>query len=81
MITKLNIGIIKTFNIDAFKRDTDEIDWCLATGNTDFNAGFKTFLRLIRKTIDKHAPLKKTSEKKEKNQALGHKGNKTFNEN
>ena len=73
----------KNFNTDAFKRDSDEINWSLATGNADVNLGFETFLRLTEKTLDKHAPLKKKSRKKEKekNQTLGHKENKTFNEN
>ena len=52
----------------------------LATGNTDFNLGFETFLT-IGKTLDKHAPLKKTSTKDEKKQQkieLSDKVNKTF---
>ena len=32
MMIKLSIGIIKTFNTEAFKRDIDEIKWSLATG-------------------------------------------------
>ena len=64
----------RNFNTDSFKRDIDEIDWSLATGNTDFNLSFEVFLRLIGKILDKHAPLKKTSRKKIKikNQTLGH---------
>ena len=58
------------FNTDAFKRDIDEIDWPLATGNTDVNLSFEIFLRLIgnilNKHAPKHAPLKKTSKKKQK---------------
>ena len=37
-----------------------------AAGNADVNLGSETFLKLIEKTLDKHAPLKKTSRKKEK---------------
>ena len=37
-----------------------------AAGNADVNLGSETFLRLIEKTLDKHAPLKKTRRKKEK---------------
>ena len=47
----------------AFKRDIDEINWSLATGNTDVNLSFEIFLRLIGKIIDKHAPMKKQVEK------------------
>ena len=50
----------------AFKKDIDEIDWSLATGNTDVNLSFEIFLRLIGKILDKHAPLKKKSRKKQK---------------
>ena len=56
----------QNFNTDVFKRDIDQIDWFLATGNTDVNLNFEIFLRLIEKTLDKHAPPKKTSRKKEK---------------
>ena len=47
------------FNKDSFKRDIDEKDWSLATGNTNVNLNFEIFLRLIGKIIDKDAPLKK----------------------
>ena len=56
----------KNFNTYTFEREIDEIDWSLATGNTDINLSFEIFLRLIGKIIDKHAPLKKTSRKKQK---------------
>ena len=56
----------KNFNTDAFKRDIDEIDCSLATRNTDVNLGFEIFLRLIEIILDKHAPLKKGSRKKDK---------------
>ena len=54
------------FNTDAFKRDIDEIDWSLATGNTDVNLISEIFLRFTGKILDKHTPLKKTSRKKQK---------------
>ena len=56
----------KNLNTDAFKRDIDQIDWSLATANTDVNFSFEMFLRFIGKILDKHAPLKKTSWKKQK---------------
>ena len=65
MMTKLNIGIRKLY-YSYFKKGIDEIDWSLATGNTDVNLSFEAFLRLIGKILDKHAPLKKTSRKKQK---------------
>ena len=46
----------KNLNTDAFKRDIDEIDWSLATGNTDVS--LEVFLRLIGKILNKHAPVK-----------------------
>ena len=72
MMTILNIEIIKTYT-DAFKKDIYEIDWSLATGNTDVT--FLKFLKHNQKTLDKSAPLKKTSRKKEKKKSnLGSKG-------
>ena len=63
MMTKLNVGIIKTLTQMLLK---DEIDCSLATRNTDVNLGFEIFLRLIEIILDKHAPLKKGSRKKDK---------------
>ena len=54
----------KNLNTYAFKIDTGEIDWSLATGNTDVNLSFEIFLRLIGKIIDKHPLSRKQVEKK-----------------
>ena len=51
------------FNTDVFKRDIDQTDWSSATGNADVHLIFEIFLRLIGKSLDKYAPLKKTSRK------------------
>ena len=54
MMTRFNIGIIKTFNTDVFKRGIGEIDWSLATGNKDVNLNFEMFLRLIFLNYHEH---------------------------
>ena len=74
MMTRFNIGIIKTFNTDVFKRGIGEIDWSLATGNKDVNLNFEMFLRLIGKNFYKNVPLKKTSGEKNKKSNLGSQG-------
>ena len=56
----------ESFNSVAFKREIDEIAWSLATGNTDVHLNFEIFLWLIGKILGKHAPLKKTSGKRQK---------------
>ena len=54
------------FNIDSFKRDLQEINWNFATENNDIDLGFETFFRLFNKTLDRHAPIKKSTKKEEK---------------
>ena len=54
------------FNIDSFKRDVQEINWNFATENNDIDKGFETFFRLFNKTLDRHAPIKKSTRKEEK---------------
>ena len=58
----------KNFNMDAFERGISAIDWSLASENIDTDLSIKTFSRLFRRVLDKHAPLKKTTkrDKKEK---------------
>ena len=58
----------KNFNDNAFKNDLNEVDWSLATNNTDVNLGFEIFLRLFNNVLDRHAPFKqaKKQQKKEK---------------
>ena len=58
MMTKLSN--FNNCNTDAFKRETDEIDWSLPTGTTDVKLSFEIFLRLIGNILDKYArPSKK----------------------
>ena len=56
----------KNFNEENFSNDINEINWAFATENNDINLGFETLLRLIDKTLDKHAPVKKCIRKEEK---------------
>ena len=56
----------KNFNMDAFERDLSAIDWSLATGNTDIDLIFKSFLRIFYRVLDKHARLKKTAKRQKR---------------
>ena len=58
----------QNFIINAFERDLSAIDWSLTTENIDTDLNFKTFLRIFRRVLDRHLPLKKTTkrDKKEK---------------
>ena len=56
----------KNFNEENFSNDINEINWTFATENNDINLGFETLLRLIDKTLDKHAPVKKCIRKEQK---------------
>ena len=49
----------KNLNEENFSNDINEINWTFATENNDINLGFETLVRLIDKTLDKHAPVKK----------------------
>ena len=53
----------KNFSDDAFKAEFSELDWSVVTENSETNLGFKTFVRLVNRTLDKHA-LTKVIEKK-----------------
>ena len=54
------------FNIDSFKKDLQEINWNFATENNDIGLGFETFFRIFNKTVNRHAPIKKSTRKEEK---------------
>ena len=56
----------KNLNEANFSNDFDEINWTFATESNDINLGFETLLRLIGKTLDKHAPVKKCIRKEQK---------------
>ena len=59
-------GSFKNFNEENFSNDIDEINWTFATENNNINLEFETLLRLIDKTLDKHAPVKKCIIKQQK---------------
>ena len=56
----------KNFNEEAFKTELRGLDWSFVTENYDLNSGFKTSLRFINKTLDKHAPIKTVKKRKNK---------------
>ena len=52
--------------MDSFKKDLQEINWNFATENSDVDLGFETFFRLLNKSLDRHAPIKKPTRKEGK---------------
>ena len=48
----------KNFSDDAFKAELSELDWSLVTENSEVNLGFETFVQLVSRILDKHAPAK-----------------------
>ena len=52
--------------MESFIIDLPDIDWTFATQNSDVNLGFEAFLRLFNATLDKHAPIKEFTKRKEK---------------
>ena len=55
----ISFRVYKNFNEETFKTELHELYWSFVTGNNDINLGFETFLRFIKKTLDKHAPIKR----------------------
>ena len=56
----------KNFSDDAFKDELRELDWSLVTENSEVNLGFNTFVRLVNRILDKHAPIKVIEKKENK---------------
>ena len=56
----------KNFNEENFLNDINKIHWTFATENNDINLAFETLLRLIDKTLAKHAPVNKCIRKEQK---------------
>ena len=57
--SQISFRSFKNFNEENFSNDINEVSWTFATENNNINLGFETLLRLIDKTLDKHAPVKK----------------------
>ena len=51
----------KFYNEDEFKKDLLNVNWDETFNNTNADASFDTFLFIINKLLDEHAPLKKLS--------------------
>ena len=64
--SQISYRSFKNFNEENFSNDINEVSWTFATENNNINLGFETLLRLINKTLDKHAPLKKCIRKERK---------------
>ena len=52
--------------MDYFKRYLQEINWNFATENSNVDLRFETFFRHFNKTLDRHAPIKKSTRKEQK---------------
>ena len=48
----------KFYNEDEFKKDLLNVNWDETFNNTNADASFDTFLFIINKLLDEHAPLK-----------------------
>ena len=53
----------KFYNEDEFKKDLLNVNWDETFNNTNADASFDTFLSIINKLLDEHAPLKKLSKR------------------
>ena len=53
----------KFYNEDEFKKDLLNVNWDETFNNTNADASFDTFLFIINKLLDEHAPLKKLSKR------------------
>ena len=60
---KATIGDYKNFSSKCFQSNIKEIDWSLATENSDVGLGFETFFKLFCRTLDKHAPYNELIQK------------------
>ena len=60
---KATIRDYKNFSSKCFQSNIKEIDWSLATENSDVGLGFETFFKLFCRTLDKHAPYNELIQK------------------
>ena len=56
----------KNFSDDAFKAELSKLDCSLVTENSEVNLEFETFVRLVNRILDKHAPTKIIEKKENK---------------
>ena len=57
-IPTISLRNYKNFSDNAFKEGLCELDWSLVTENSKVNLGFNTFVQLVNRILDKHAPIK-----------------------
>ena len=82
-IPTISLRNYKNFSDDAFKEGLCELDWSLVTENSKVNLGFNTFVQLVNRILDKHAPIKviEKSENKITSKPWITRGKKNLNEN
>ena len=50
----------KNFNMDVSEKDLGAIDWSLATENIETDLGFKTFVQLFHRVLDRYNKIYKS---------------------
>ena len=63
---KTNVRDYSTFNAKSFIDDLQNINWNNICKHTDANQSFSRFYKCVNKTINKHAPLRSISNRKQK---------------
>ena len=63
---KTKVRDYSTLNTKSFNNDLQNINWTSVCQHTDANQSFSRFYKLINKTINKHAPLRRISNRKQK---------------
>ena len=63
---KTKVRDYSTFNAKSFIDDLQNINWNNICKNTDANLSFSRFYKCVKKTINKHAPLRSISNRKQK---------------
>ena len=62
----------KNLSDGVFKAELSELDCSQVTENKEVNLGLKTFVQLINRILDKHAPTKIIEKKKKRKEILNH---------
>ena len=63
---KTKVRDYSSLNTKSFNNDLQNINWTSVCQHTDANQSFSRFYKLINKTINKHAPLRCISNRKQK---------------
>ena len=64
--SKTKVRDYSTLNTKSFNNDLQNINWTSVCQHTDANQSFSRFYKLINKKINKHASLRRISNRKQK---------------